>query len=69
FFQPQYRIRPHAYSRGLRYVDKIQYIPFSDLKISIGSPIDYKLLDIPTKEYDIHLESEVRNLQMKSSLL
>lgn len=45
------------------------YIPFSTLRISIGSPINYKLLDIPSKEYDIHLESEVRQLQMKSSLL
>ena len=45
------------------------YIPFSNLKISIGSPINYKLLDIPSSEYDIHLESEVRQLQMKSSLL
>ena len=45
------------------------YIPFTSLKISIGSPINYKLLDIPSKEYDLHLESEVRYLEMKSSLL
>lgn len=45
------------------------YIPFTDLKISIGSPINYKLLDIPSSEYDIHLESEVRQLQKKASLL
>ncbi|MDE6141325.1 MAG: 1-acyl-sn-glycerol-3-phosphate acyltransferase, partial [Bacilli bacterium] len=45
------------------------YIPFTDLKISIGSPINYKLLDIPKEEYDSHLESEVRFLQKKASNL
>ncbi len=45
------------------------YIPFTNLKISIGSPINYKLLDIPKKDFDIHLETEVRSLQKKASLL
>ncbi len=45
------------------------YLPFTDLKISIGSPINYKLVDMPSSEYDIHLESKVRLLQKKAELL
>lgn len=45
------------------------YIPLTDLKISIGSPINYRLLDIPKDEIDAHLEAEVRSLQKKSALL
>lgn len=45
------------------------YLPFTNLKISIGSPINYKLSEIPKSDYDIHLETEVRRLEKKSSLL
>lgn len=45
------------------------YMPFTSLKISIGSPINYKILRIPKTEIDNHLESEVRLLEKKASLL
>lgn len=45
------------------------YRPFTKLKISIGSPINYKIANIPKEEIDAHLEQEVRLLQKKAELL
>lgn len=39
------------------------YIPFSTLKISIGSPINFKIAGIKKEEQDSYLENEVRRLE------
>ncbi len=39
------------------------YIPFSTLKIAIGSPINFRITDIRKEEQDSFLESEVRKLE------
>ena len=42
------------------------YKPFSRLKLTIGSPINYRLSGIPKSDWDTHLEQEVRKLEKKS---
>lgn len=39
------------------------YIPFSKLKITFGSPINFKIADIKKEEQDAYLENEVRRLE------
>lgn len=45
------------------------YKPFSKLRLTIGSPINYKLSGIPRKDWDANLEEEVRKLEKKSKNL
>lgn len=41
------------------------YVPFTTLKIAIGSPINFKISSIPKNEQDAYLENEVRRLEYR----
>lgn len=41
------------------------YVPFSNLSINFGEPIDFKVLGIPKSEYDEYLEGTVRKLERR----
>lgn len=41
------------------------YVPFSDLRINFGEPIDFKESGLDRKEYDTYLEDTVRKLERR----